>query len=215
MLKLNKILLVSVTAATLIFYPGLASARPGSVSSISAKLNNIIGRHAVLTGVQLTSMTGSSLSVTLAGQTYTITTDNHTVFRRRFWGKAVLSEMSAGDTLNIFGKWTDTAKTTILANLIRDTSIQKRNAVFIGTITAVNGNTWTINTVARGTQTATVTSSAKFINRKEQTISQSDILVGHRIRIRGMWDNLANTITEITAIKDFSLPVKTTPTPTP
>lgn len=185
------------------------------IASRSARVTSFIGRHATLANAQLTAKNGSVLTVSKDGKTYTINTDTHTQLRRHFWGQATLDEIAVNDQLNIFGKWTDDAKTTILATLIRDTNIQKKNAVFIGTITAISGNTWTINTVARGTQTVTVSSTVKYQNRKEQTISQTDVLVGHRIRIRGMWDNQANTITEVTHVKDFSLPIIPVPSPTP
>lgn len=63
-----------------------------------------------------------------------------------------------------------------------------------------------IETVYQGSQTVTVTSSTKFVNRKVETIIQSDIAVGHRIRVKGLWNNKTNIISEVTHVKDFSLP---------
>ncbi len=144
----------------------------------------------------LTAKNGTSLTVTKDSTTYSVTTDANTQLRRRFWGKATLDEMNPGDSVNVIGKWTDDTKTTVLAKLVRDLSIQKRYGVFFGTITAVSGNTWTLNSVNRGVQTVTVSASTKKVN------------VNDRVRIRGLWDSKLNTITEVTAVKDYSLPVK-------
>ena len=74
----------------------------------------------------------------------------------------------------------------------------------------------------RADQTVTVTSSTEFENRKGETITQTDVKVGHKVRVRGLWDRTLNTVTEVTNVKDFNLPVVTatvtvaaTLTPTP
>jgi hypothetical protein len=61
----------------------------------------------------------------------------------------------------------------------------------------------------------TVSSSTKFVDRRGKTIAQTDVAVSHRIRVKGMWDNTNSTITEVTQVKDYSLPVKPAGTPTP
>lgn len=157
---------------------------------------------------------GSTLTCSRDGKIYTILTDSKTQIRRRFWGKATLSEIQIGDLINVIGKWTDEAKTSVQATLIRDLSIQKKNGVFFGDVQSLTGTGW-VMTTRRGTETVTVTGTTKFINRREQAIIQADIAVGHRVRVRGVWDTQANTITEVTQVKDFSLPPKLTPTVTP
>lgn len=189
--------------------------RAARVSSAPGLLRSFINKRATLPKTTLTSKTGTTLTVKgQDGKEYTVKTDTTTQLRRRFWGKATLDEMQINDTLNIIGKWLDEGKTQIQAVLIRDASIQKRNGVFLGTLKTVSGNTWTMDTQSRGTQTVTVSSITKFLNRKGEMITQSTVLVGHRVRVRGLWDNKANTITEVSEAKDFDLPVKlTTPTP--
>jgi hypothetical protein len=168
----------------------------------------LLQTHAVGKGT-ISGINGTILTIIAKdGKTYTIQTDDKTQFRRRFWGKSSLSEMSVGDMVNGIGKWMDDAHTTILARLIRNTSIQKYNGVFFGTVQSLTVTGWVMSTVNRGSQTVTVSSSTKFINRKEQAISQSDILIGHIVRVRGMWDRTASTITEVAVAKDFSLPVR-------
>jgi len=168
----------------------------------------------------ITAINGTTLTVsTKDGKSYTVQTDDKTQFRRRFWGKGSLAEMSVGDFVNVIGKWTDDSHTTIQAILVRDLSIQKFMGVFFGTIQSLTNSGWVMTTIGRGNQTVTISSSTKLTNRKGQTISQSDIAVGHKVRVHGMWDRTANTITEATAVKDFSLPLAPSgtvaPTPTP
>lgn len=188
------------------------ASRPGFMN----KVLSMKGRAAVGQAT-LSTKSGTTLTVTTKdGKTYTVNTDTSTQFRRRFWGKSSLDEMTVGDTLDIIGQWTDDAHTSILAKLVRDTSIQKRFGVFFGTVTSVSSTGWVVQTINRGSQTVTVTGSTKFINRKGSAITQADIVVGHKVRVRGLWDNKSNTITGVTEAKDFTLPVvSATPTPTP
>ncbi len=190
-----------------------AGSRPGLLRNF---LNN--GRAAIgsctITAVNGTAL-GGTINCTQDSKSYTVNTTAQTQLRRRFWGKASWPEFLVGDVINVIGQWTDTIKTTVNARLIRDTSIQKRFGVFIGTVTSLNGNGWVMTTINRGSQTVTVSSSTKFVNRQGQAIVQSQIKVGDRVRVRGLWDNKANTITEVTNVKDYNLPPKPTPSVTP
>ena len=49
--------------------------------------------------------------------------------------------------------------------------------------------------------------TAKFVERKETSITLSDLKIGDRVRVKGVWDKTLNKITEVTQIKDFSIPV--------
>jgi len=188
----------------------------GKIQNLKDKIQNFKNTRAGLKQAKLTSKSDTALTVEKEGKIYTVNISDKTHFRRRFWGKATLSEMSVGDLLDIQGKWADDQKTIINATLIRDTSIQMRFGTFFGTVTSISGSTITMQTKKRDFQTVTASSSAKIINRKQQTMSLSDILVGHKIRVKGLWNNLAKTITQVKEIKDFTLPiVNTTTTPAP
>jgi len=188
-----------------------AGSRPGLLRDFFTNK----GRAAIGSGT-ISAITGTTLTVKAKdGKTYTVLTDDKTQFRRRFWGKGSLSEMSVGDMVNVIGKWTDDTHTVIQARLVRDLSIKKRNGVFFGTVQSVSSSGFVIQTRKRGTLTMTTSASTKFVNRKEETITKADVIVGHRIRVKGLWDSKLNTLTEVTQVKDFSLPVKPTPTSTP
>ena len=189
--------------------------KQGSRPAVLNKIFNLKGRAAIGTG-KLTAKTDTTLTVEKDGKSFTVIIDNKTQFRRRFWGKATLAEMSVGDTINVVGLWADDAHTTITAKLIRDISIQKRFGVFFGEVKSLLSNGWVMTTVSnkRADQTVTVDSSTKFTDRKGETITQSKITVGQRVRVKGLWNSNDNTVTEVTEVKDFAIPVRVSATST-
>lgn len=223
---MNKIILKlgTVSAVALlglqVALPAFALERKENVGSrpgLLKKAFDLKGRAVIGTGtlkIKSGNTVPATLVVTKDGKDYTVNVGANTQLRRRFWGKATLAEMSVGDVLNVIGRWTDDAHTTVDATLVRDASIQKRFGVFIGTVQSLLSTGWTMIT-HRGTETVTVSSSTKFVDRKGGTITQADVKVGDRVRVRGLWDNKLNTITEVTHVKDFSLPIKPSVTLTP
>ncbi|MEK7129421.1 MAG: DUF5666 domain-containing protein [Patescibacteria group bacterium] len=191
-------------------------AKEGSRPGLLKKFFDIKARAAIGTGT-LTAKSGTTLTVEKDGKSYTVLTDDKTQFRRRFWGKSSLDEMLVGHQVNVIGVWTDDAKTTVQARLVRDLSVQKRFGVFFGVVKSLTANGWVMSTVSekRADQTVTVSVSTKFVNRKEETIAQADVAVGHRVRVKGLWDSAANTVTEVAHVKDFNLPVRATVSATP
>lgn len=182
-------------------------AKEGSRPGLLKKFFDIKARAAIGTG-KVTAKSGTTLTVEKDGKSYTVLTDDKTQFRRRFWGKGSLDEILVGHQVNVIGVWTDDTKTTIQAKLVRDISIQKRFGVFFGVVKSLTANGWVMSTVSekRADQTVTVSASTKFVNRKEEAIMQADVAVGHRVRVKGLWDSAANTVTEVTHVKDFNLP---------
>lgn len=171
-------------------------------------------KKASITG-NVTAVDGTTITLQKDGKSYTVETNNKTQFRRRFWGKGSLEEIQVGDLVNVIGKWTDDTQSTVLARLVRNLSVQKFMGVFFGTVQSLNENGWVMKTLGRGDQTVVVTETTKYVNRKEETIAQTDITVGHRVRVKGLWDRKVGTITDVTAVKDFSLPPVVTVTPSP
>lgn len=183
-------------------------------------LERLLRIRAMVNGT-ITAKTETTLTVQdKDGKSYTVNITDKTILRRKFWGKATLGEMKLGDTVNVIGKWVDGTNSSINAILIRDISIQKRAGVFFGNVQSLTSGGWVIDTI-RGVETVTVTGTTKFVNRKEEVINKSDIVTGHRIRVKGLWDADAKTITDVIQVKDFTIPIKeeeatvtTTPKPT-
>lgn len=181
---------------------------------IREKTGNVVKRlvnagKAVIIGGTITAKSDTTLTVEKDGKSTTVNVGGDTQLRRRFWGKSTTAEFSVGNNVNVYGAWTDEAQTAINARLIRNISIQKRFGVFFGEVKSLLSNGWVMSTVSekRPDQTVTITSETKIENRKGETIGQNDVKVGHRVRVKGLWDNSSNTVTEVKQVKDFSLPI--------
>lgn len=181
---------------------------------IEQKVEKFKNTVAMLNNVKVTAKDATSLTVDNNGTSVKVNISDKTQLRRKFWGKSNISEFSVNDMVNVIGKWTDDTKTTVDARMIRNLSIQKRFGVFFGEIKSITGDTFVMTTIRRDDETVTI-GSAKLINRKQETINKSDLTVGSKVRVRGLWDNVNKTITEVKEIKDFSLPVRPSGSPVP
>lgn len=177
---------------------------------IKQKVENFKNQMAKIIGGEITALSGTTLTVSKDGKTYSVNTDANTHFQRHYWGKSSLAEFSVGNKVNIHGKFTDDTKTSILARLVRNLSIMKRHGVFLGDVTLKNGDNFVINSKGRGDQTVYFTASTKFVKRNEQSMTYADLKVGDRVRVKGVWDKSLNQITEPVQIKDYNLPPKPT-----
>lgn len=182
--------------------------KAGLVDKVLSKLE----AASILNGT-VTGKTDKTLTVSKDDKSITVNITDKTKLRRRYWGKATLEEIKVNDKVNVHGRWANGERTAIDATLIRDLSVRKRAGVFFGEVSTVSGNTITMKTLNKGTETVTVTTSTRLVNRREQKISATDITAGHRIRVKGLWDSDAHTITEVTQVKDFDLPVVPTVKP--
>ena len=188
------------------------SATPFIIKLQKIKLE-FTNKRAELGSVQITAKDATSITVNDSGKTIKVDIASATHFRRKFWGASNLNEISVGDTVNVIGRWTSEDRTEINAVLVRDLSIQKRNGVFFGTVKTITDTGFVMTTIQRGDETVTLDPTTRLLNRKGQAITPSDIQVGQTIRVRGMWNSTTFTITEVTEVKDFSLPVSPSPTP--
>ncbi|MFZ5845611.1 MAG: DUF5666 domain-containing protein, partial [Patescibacteria group bacterium] len=171
-------------------------------SSPPGFLKSVLVRRAVIINGKVTAKDGTSLTVSKDDKSYRVTTGRFnrcsTRFMRRFWGQADLAEIDVGDRVHVFGFWQDESQTTIQACLIRDLSIQKLPGVFVGKVLSLTSTGWEMDPVGdRPNQTVTVTSATKFVNRRNGLITKADIAVGHRVRVKGLWNRANNTITEV------------------
>jgi len=154
----------------------------------------------------LKSRANDLLVITENGKDYTVVLTDKTKLKRRFMSNSNINEFSVGNELMVIGKWTDDTKTAIEAVLIQNLSIQKRYGAFIGTITSISETGFVIESLQRETQTVNLNNSSRIINRIEGIISLADLQVGHRVRVKGLWDRTLKTISEVSQVKDFSLP---------
>lgn len=184
------------------------------IASRVAGMKKFFGGFANIKKGKVTTKTDTSLTVESDGKIYTVDFSINTKLRRKYFGVAPYGEIQAGDFVNVIGKWKNEEHTAIDALLIRDLSIMKRFGVFVGILKSLSGNTWMLDSVNRGTQTVTVSSGTKFYNRKNETITQSQVQVNDKIRVKGLWDKANSTITEVVHVKDYNIPLRIQPTTT-
>ncbi|MBI2641898.1 hypothetical protein HYW87_04915 [Candidatus Roizmanbacteria bacterium] len=153
----------------------------------------------------ISAINDSTLTVSSEGKTYTIFISERSKTRRRFWGKADLSEFSVGNKVNVIGKWRNPQQSEIDAILVRNLSIQKRWGVFFGDVKSKSSNSFVISTPKKSDTSVFFDVGAKFVSRNEKPISFSDLKVEDRVRVKGIWDVSLNKLIEVEQVKDFSI----------
>jgi hypothetical protein len=152
---------------------------------------NATSTRASLISGTVASLSGSSITLTGSkGVTYAVDATN-AKFIRRYGAAMQLSDVQTGDALLVTGV---VSGTSVAAKTVRDQSLQAHNGTFIGTVSAVNGTSFTLQSKARGSQTINTTSSTVF---KKGTVSSglSDIAVGQTVTVSGVWDRTNSNIT--------------------
>lgn len=155
----------------------------------------------------------TAIKVNKDGKTITLNITEKTVILRKFGGKSSLAELHVGDIVTARGTWEDKETAILDTRVLRDISIQKRFGTFWGKIKSISGQTFVLETSQRGEQTVTLAGSTKIVDRKEKTISFSDLKIEHRVRVTGLWDSTLKTISEVKTIKDWSIGPVVSPTP--
>lgn len=180
--------------------------RPATPSGETVKPKVLVAK---LSGL-LTKINANNIVV----GTTTVNISTTTRLLRKYSAVSKLSEFTVGDQINVIGAWTDTNKTAINARVVRDVSIQKRRGVFVGVVSSLSTTGFTLTPEKRTMQTVTINSLTKFVERGEITIPFSVIKNGDKVMVKGLWDNKLNTITEVTFVRDYSLPIKAPKTAT-
>lgn len=140
------------------------------------------------------------------GKIYEIKIDEKTQLKRKYFGNALLSDFSEGDQIMVIGKFINEEKTIIEAILIKNLLLEKRWGVFFGEVKEVYEKSLVLRTSMRGELTVYLGAETKIINRREELIEWKMIAVGHRLRVKGVWDKKLKEIKEVEEIKNFSLP---------
>ncbi len=180
---------------------------------IKEMINNISQEAAKIIGGKITAINGSTLNIEKEGKNYIVHTDEKTQPRRHYWGESSLQEFSVGNKVNVVGRFIDKEKTTIMAHMIRDLSIMKRHGLFLAEVTKKNNDNFAMKPVNRPDQTVYFRSSTKFKDRLGRNISYASIQVGHKVKVRGIWDKSSNKVTEVVEVRDLSFPPQPTKSP--
>lgn len=128
-----------------------------------------------------------------------------TMLVRRYYGKALLNELSEGDTIRVIGR-RDEATGHLVARVIKDDSIQRLGVAHrLGSVSAIDSTTKTLTVVLFKTdepnKTWTITTNASTSIYLDGVLgSWSDIKVGSNVRIRGTAHIALNTVAADTII---------------
>jgi hypothetical protein len=173
----------------------------------------------------LTAVSGTTVPATLSLQVdttvYTVNVTEDTKIIRKFNGESSLVELAIGDMLDVRGSLTGT---TIDATRIKNLSIQRKGGSFWGSVKSIDATNKTFvldPTFPKKTladQTVTTTAATKIFqgNRAGEF---SDIAVGMRIKVIGLWRKSANTIAadrliiQLTELNGTVKAIDTTSTP--
>lgn len=148
--------------------------------------------HAALRGT-IDSVGANSLAVKSWGGLWTVNIASSTKSVRKFGGAANLSEFQKGDWVEAQGKINESAVWTIDATMVRNNSIQTRNAEFSGTISNLSGSSFSLATEKRGTVKVTVNADAKImVNGKAGAVS--DLQNGMKAGVKGVWDRTQTSV---------------------
>jgi|GEM_PF-1494773 hypothetical protein len=173
--------------------------------STEAKAGNGIQlKNAVITAIDTTTET---ITATKDGTTYTIDASGATL-RRKYGAKCDIYELTAGDYIFVWGTMSGT---NVTATKIKDLSIQKWKASFVGTITTVDSTTYTdnegrsyqqfeIESRHRGDQVIRVY-SATSIKYKGDSKTFTDFAVGQEVVAKGTWNNTHSFVYDTNWVK--------------
>lgn len=209
------LLIIAVLFLALNLVPSLVVAAPASPAAavrntvkttIATAAGALKANPAVKVSGTIGTVSTKSFTMSTNQGAVTVNIAANTVLLRRFGAKATLTEFSPGDQITLVGKYT-ADKTGIDARLVRDLSIQKRRGTFVGTIVAMTANGFTFAPLARPVQTVTTGTATRFVDRTMKPLTFSSLAVGQKVMVRGMWDSKLNTVTEVTLVKDFTLPI--------
>ena len=170
-----------------------SSSTANSASNVHRMALTVSASGKVMLRGTLQSVGTNSIVVTSWGGSWTVNIGSDAKLVRRFGGASSLSEFQAGDDIQVNGAISRAAAWTVDAKIVKDNSIQARNADFTGTISGLNGSAFTLTTPRRGDIKVTVNADAKItVNGKAATVS--DLANGQRVRVKGVWDRTQSTV---------------------
>ena len=195
--------------------------KPNTVNVLKSDLKQRIqinetsaGNMVWLTGTKITGISGTTtpnlINVKVFGQDYKVQIATSTNVVRQYWGKSAidLSEFSVGDIINVYGTLDTADYFLVHAKTVRNVSIQKLHAVFTGKILSIASSTgsFTMEAKRNGTSSLLVnTDSNTKIYQGKNLKSFSDLQVGMKVMVRGIWDK---TISKVQALLVRMQPTK-------
>lgn len=201
--KLSIGALVAVFAAAPVFALANTDTNRGfSPRSVGSPLEVIISDNgnAIVRGAKVTDVSGSTITAQTiwdaSSITWSVRTDNDTDFVRKSGGGASIDDIADGDYISFSGHLTSGSSFTVDADVVKNWSATENRSAVVGTVTDVDDNEFTLQTVGRGTVTVKVSSSTDFSGSIDEL---SDLSTNIRVVAYGTYnaDTHVLTATEV------------------
>ncbi len=168
------------------------SSSDSHVKSPKQMVNINTAGQASLTGT-LVSASATSLTVSSWGGNWVINLATDAKLVASSGIKALSADFNVGDAIKAQGKANSTSAWAIDARNVQDITLQMRNESFMGTVSAVSGNTFTLTTKKKGTLQVTANADAKFM-LKGKTATVADLSNGATVTVSGVYNVKALTV---------------------
>ncbi|MDR3643351.1 MAG: DUF5666 domain-containing protein [Candidatus Doudnabacteria bacterium] len=162
-------------------------------NTVTASRVTVVIKTGTIAGT-LTAVNGTTLTVTAPSSSstvYTVDASNVKRIDRRYGASTDLGALQVGDTLSIRGNINGM---NVTATTVRDMSLQARSGTFVGTVSALNGNSFNLASKARGNQIINLTATTIFRQGAAST-SASSLAVGETVTVSGVWDRTNSNVT--------------------
>ncbi|HEX9008674.1 MAG TPA: hypothetical protein VF837_05430 [Patescibacteria group bacterium] len=152
------------------------------------------------------SISSSSLIITREkdNRDFNVEVDSKT----KFYKNISLNSIKEGHELGVTGKTLTGDNSIILAQSIRDWTVNPRVGSFRGKVIKIDGSQLVIS-VRNNYDLVIVTDKSKVVDRLGVVTDLSKIRVGDSIKAKGNWNEATKTLTSVALIRDLSLPMKT------
>lgn len=190
--KFTRIVASSVLVGVLMGMPlAFASA---SVSGDTAAVQITKSGEVKLVG-KLTAISGTNLTVASWGGNWTVDASKAEIVRR-FGGDAGLSEYQVNDILTVHGQASMTGM-SVAAKVIKNESIQKRGANFVGVISGINASSttaFTLKTEKNGLLSITTSASTTVMINGQAASTTVGLANGMYAQVSGVWNRANSTV---------------------
>ena len=183
-------------------------------STLEVHINN--NGEVLVRGAKVTAITSSSLTATntwgAAALSWTVNTDANTTFIRRSGGQSSLGEISVGDVISFNGTLVTTAPAfTVQARVVKDFSIQARNASLKGTVQSLiaSSSQFVLATQNMGNVNIVINGNTQ-IKKGDALAVFTDIAIGATVSVTGVLNTQTNVLTATQVKINVPNPPKTT-----
>ncbi|RJO59233.1 hypothetical protein C4546_03360 [Candidatus Parcubacteria bacterium] len=175
---------------------------------LAVKTSHAVSKPSIYVTGTLTAISNNTLpavlTLTSGATTYIVNVPVNANIDRKYNGDSNLGEFIIGDTLQVWGKLSESTTNTIDAIRIRDISIQRAGGTFKGSIVGLDcvNNKFTFKPEKRSEQTVYLSTNTKIIRGGEK-ISCAGLIVKEKAKVIGLWRFSQNRIDADRVIVDM------------